>query len=413
MKRLVVSGLVLAWAATLGAGHAAAQVQSHVLPADLPTTILPPSVTETPKPTSKDLSVPLVEEERPRGTGTASGAGGKADAPAVKDDALDLLEGKKPESGSTSGGGGGVGDLGNANAMTPAEMTGSPRQVVDLLEKGKPAEAALLGRKLLELEPGVYNDVVWDYVAGATAWAAALSGDFAGAAEAHRAGQKRVRDPAVKNYHDKAATLMGRGQPKDASDAAARDMAAKLVLPESWRQLVLEQVATEHRNARRAIEQMQSARTVEARLNNIKVAWANLRFVYAADPKTGRDLVVEFKAAADALIVDAEASLLDEARKQHAEVARLQHIPMKPSLIPMWNDEVKKLWSAISEVKRVCRIHDYLSRQTLASPGAAQTAFDAAHQLLYEPAGRGYVYKLMGQKTAMGLDMIRTAPPPP
>jgi hypothetical protein len=411
MKRLVASGFLLAWAATLSAGYAAAQVQSHVLPADLPTAILPPSVTETPKHTSKELSVPLVAEERPRGTGGSPGSG-KTDAPAVRDGALDLLEGKKPESGSSSGGGG-VGDLGNANATTLAEMTGSPRQVVDLLEKGKLAEAAALGRKLLALEPGIYNDFVWDYVAEATAWAAALSGDFVGAAEAHRAGQERVRDPAVKNYHDKAATLMSRGQAKDASDAAAREMAAKLVLPESWRQLVLEQVATEQRNARRAIEQMQSARTVEARLNNIKVAWANLRFVYAADPKTGRDLVVEFKAAADALIVDTEASLLDEARKQHAEVARLQHVPMKPSQIPMWNEQVRKLWGAISEVKRVCRIHDYLSRQTLASPGAAQTAFDAAHQLLYEPGSRGYVYKLMGQKTPMGLDMTRTEAPPP
>ncbi|MBN2584205.1 MAG: hypothetical protein JXL80_14175 [Planctomycetes bacterium] len=407
MKRLVVC-LTLTVAMVLGTADVQAQVRSHVLPDELPTTILPPAATEMPKYNSTELSVPLLAEDRPRGTGSSSGAG-TADAPAVKDDALSLLEGG---GGVSTSSGGGVGDLGNVNASTLEEMSGSPRKVVEMVNKGQHAEAATLGKKIMDLEEGVFNDFVWDYVAEATAMACARVGDFAAAADAHRAAQKRVRDTAVQNYHEKAAVLMGRGQPKDDSDTAAKEMAAKLTNAEAWRQLILDQLATELRNAKRGIEQMKSARTAEARVNSIKVTWANLRYVYAGDPKTGQELLVEFKAAADSLMIDTASDLLDTARKQHQNVVNWQHIPLKPSQIPRWNEQVKKLWNAIEEVKRICRVHDYLARLKLAGAGAGKVTFDAAHDLLYEPGGRSHIYKLMGQKTAMGLDMKRTEPAP-
>ena len=83
---------------------------------------------------------------------------------------------------------------------------------------------------------------------------------------------------------------------------------------------------------------------------------------------------------------------------------------MKRSEIPVWNGEVTKLWSQVSEVKRLVRIHNYLQRMELAGEFDHATPFEAAHELLFAPGSLRYVWQTTGRSTPSGFDMTRRTP---
>ena len=401
MRRFLLCACVFGVVTVLCA-DVAAQIESHALPDSMPRTLLPPYVTRRPKRATRELSAPLLVEKKTTGTGATS-SGSSAD------EALKLLQ---DDGGSSSNGGGATEEVGNPNATTLAGMSGLSRKVVDQAKAGRFKEAAEIAQKLLQLKKETFNDFVWDYVANAGAWSYVQLRDFKAAAEAHRAARKYVREPAVKDYHEKAATLLSRAVPTGADDTKAAEMADTLKDAAQYRRLLLKRVEQQLKLVKRGITQIKGARTAESRINSVKSTYVNLRVICAVDPETGRQLVAEFKAANDALITDIVAQILQKGRSEHADVVRWQSVPLKPSQIPRWNKQVKELWACVREAKRICRVYDYLSRLGLAGSANARTSFDAAHDLLYEPS-RNRVYKLMGAKTSAGLDMKRTEQAPP
>lgn len=392
----------------IGATGVQGQVTSHWLTNNWPWELLPKYVEDPPTAWTETVAVPLWYE-LPPAPGDI-----KVAADAVNQVlAADTVTGTK---------------LGRPDATTLDEMLTAQRGVVLAAQASKWAETVEAGRKLLAMPKETCGDFTWDYLAAATAWACLQTGDYKAAAEAHSAGASAITDVDLKEYHRRRAAAI-----LEAVKGGDRDVPATkiddLKTPATIDNLLRKGLAEEARQVMISLEKVKTAKTVKIRLSNLLVAYQNLRRIQAIDPVVTQRLLGDFKAAVDSLVTDSAAAVLKQAAVQHDKLVVAERMPMRASAMPLWNSDVRAMWASIAEVKRLCRIHSYLERLGLAGTVDRDTPFKAAHELLYapprerpretnttgqaqqnqemEPIAYREVYKIVGTKTAAGIDMMR------
>ncbi len=382
MSRLLprIAGLV---AAIVLCPAVSAQVESHLLPKELPATLFPAAVLKLPNQNSHVLSVPIVDEK------AASSRDGR-------DKARELL-GLEEDSSSHRHSG-------------ATKMPEQPAQIVQLAKSQQYQEAARRGQALLQQKKTTYNDFTWDYLGNATAWACIQTGDFEAASRVHHLTALRLNEPAVRSFHNRASALIAKAVPKDDQDAKARELAGKLANAESYRQQLRKALLADVKKFQKTLDQFRKAGKFDTWTSQAGRAYTSLRFIFAVDVEIGRQLQEEFAGAADSLVVAAAPALLEKARKQQLVLVKLERRPMKSSDAGRWNAQLKKLWGHIQEVKRICRAQDYLSRLGLAGQADTLGPFTEAHKLLFTPDDDGAVFKLTGGTVDGVLDMTRRGP---
>jgi len=388
MKRVVAVPLVFA-VLLCGVGATQAQVASHYLPPEWPRKLLPPYVSGQPKVDSEQLSAPLFHEMKA--------------ARAIKVDRDEIEE-------ILSTGSEGPQKQGKPDATTLADMCTAPKQVVEQALRGEHREAVQAGRKLLGRPKDVYGDFTWDYLASAVGWSLIQLGDLEGAAAAHRSGVAQIDDKDLCQYHIRVARLITSvlNPEGEASDASARLTIDELRKPGTIGNQLRRGLRPEVVQVKRSLELTRKAKTAASRLSNLEVAYENLRVIMAIDPVVAGRLLGDFKSAANTLVSDTAEKMLQKAREQYDVLRLEERKSMRKSTIKAWNREVRKLWDLIAEVKRLCRIHNYLERLNLAGAAFADVPFKAAHELLYAPGEGREVYKLAGGRNSLGgTDMRR------
>lgn len=355
----------------LAAGPAAlAQVESHALPRQWPVQLLPTAVADLPMVATSELAVPPAFEA----PGDKSGAEPPPRIPG-----------------------------GEAKAVSLADMLPEPKKVIELAQAGKWAEAIQAGRPLMEKSKEAYGDFTWDYLANAMAWALHQSDLHGDAANLHRQAANQITDEDLKKYHRQAARVIsevidGKAAPrKDGS----RILSENLKDPATLRALLQAVVAEELVQFKKHLEIIPKANTPNARINNIRLAYDRLRLMKAVDPALPDEAPAALRAAVDTLVTDAAAKALENTAAQYRKVGQVLNTETRKSdLQRLWNPEVLSLWNMISEVKRLCRIHDYLRRMNLAGSANASETFKSAHQMLYASGRPGEVYRPMGGRTS-------------
>lgn len=404
MRRLTIVWTSLL-ALAFGAAGLQGQVQSHWLPNAWPWDLLPRYVSEPPAAWNQQMAAPLWYEQQ----------AGQAATKVATDTLNEVLSGDTNSSTKQ----------GRADATTLGDMLAAQREVVQLAQAAKWAEAAESGRKLMDKPKETCGDYTWDFLASAVAWSLIQTGNYQAAAEVHRAAVAAIVDADLKQFHRRTAGAIGevlKGGDKNAPQPKPEELkdAARL------QGILRKGLAEEARQTMVSIEKVKTGKTVDIRLSNLLVAYKSLRTIQAVDPVVTQRLIGDFKAAADSLVTDSAAVVLKQAAAQHEKLQVLERTPMRASAVNQWNDEVRKLWASLAEVKRLCRIHSYLERLGLAGAADRDTPFKAAHELLYAPPQERRVepapgqvrpaveeiqyrevYKLVGGRTSTGTDYQR------
>ena len=365
MKR-TTAAVAIALTLTLAAAGLQAQVESHALPPTWPFQLLPPAVGDLPKASCRELSAPLAPEAAPK--------------PAV-DPAL------KPAGG-------------DAKAAVLADMLAEPKKVIELAQAGKWAEAVEAGRPLMQKSKEAYADFTWDYLANALAWAMIQTDRVTDAANVHRQVGNLLDDEDLKKYHRLAAVAIG--QVADGKAPPLKDgvkvTPEKLKEADTLRAVVRASLSEDLVQFKKCVELIPKGTTPLGRMNAIRAAYAKLRYMKAVEPGLPGELAALLRAAADTLITDAAVKALENTGADQRRMAQALKAEMRIKDAPVWNDQVTALWTKIGEIKRLCRVHDYLRRLGLAGAANATEAFDKSHEMLYALGHPGQVYKTFGAR---------------
>jgi len=349
MRNRVSLWLALAMLA-VPSGMAAAKVESHCLPPEMPKTLFPTWVTRLPPAESQEIIPPL---QNPNANAR------NASAKAVTD---------------------------------PSGMAKEVRAAIDLAKAGKFREAAMAGNALLKLPSHWYGDYTWDYLANATAWSHIQTGSLKEAENAHRAAVARMVDSAVLQYHRLAAAMLGE------TAKSARELKDYAV----YRDEMSRHLATHLAGYERNIKMAKQSALAPARERCLKEAYDHLRVIYAADPDKGKELAgTSFRDAADGLVRVIAPALLAEARKTRDALVEAYTGLLPERQWRAWNTNVRTLHNRVQHVKRICRMHEYLVRVKLANPGDAGGVFRQAHRLLFDPENGGLVWQELGKTIAL------------
>lgn len=358
----------------LGSDRLYGQVRSNCPPKRFALTLFPDYVGSAPPVETHEVSAPFPKDAPAR------------DYSKAEDAAKELL------------GLGGQSD--KAEAETYDDLAAKPKKAVDLANGRRWKEAAEAGEEVLREPQGTYNDFTWSYVGNAAGWACVQLGDLARAAAAHAAAATKVADPAVRQYHQTAAQIF------KSTTKSADQLKDPSVYDLEFRQALLDDVTT----FKKSVVTIKTAPTLPARISALETAYVKLRYVSAVDPVIAKKLVEsDFRAAADMLLAEAAPALLTKAKERVAQLAALDRRFLRQQEWPIWNSEVSGLWAAVAEVKRVCRMHDYLVRLGLADAKDANGPFREANALLFaprkvtdKPEELLKVYHLIGHKFDVG-----------
>ncbi len=337
--------LVLA-ALTVPAGIAGAQIESRCLPPEMPQVLFPSWVSMLPTVECQETSAPLAHEKARSRNNAAK------------------------------------------NVPSLSNMPDESRAAIELAQSGQYTHAATAGHSLLRLPSNRYDDFTWDYLANATAWSHIQAGSLKGAANAHSAAVARIADRAVVQYHRIAAKVLRE------THKSPKQMKDYTTYQEQMREGLMDRVKTFEENALLA----QKVRSAEARLRRLKAAYDELRVLVAADPDIGNSSAkATFRKAADGLVGDVAPALLDEAQHVRDRLVALSHRLLPEHKIQHWNTEVQTLWDRVRHIKRICRMHDYLTRLKLATRGESERLFRQAHRLLFVPGDAKKVWHEAGE----------------
>ena len=337
MRHALRVGMLLSITAAL-APLAAAQIDSHCVPPELPTLLFPNWVTRLPTVELQELSAPLLTAAAQSGKTAAKAPGGQ-DRP----DATNL-----------------------------AEMCREPREVIGLAEAGKFREAAKAGDKILESPRERFRDFTWDYLANATAWSFIQCSDLVGAARAHTYAAALIDDPAVSEYHTRIAKMLST---PGLVAGPLKDYAA-------YKAEVQKVLAERVENFRKTALPDKKIPLEEVRLGRLRDAYTKLRVLAAFDAGTAKqEISTTYVPAAHGLVNDIIPPRLAEGGKIRGAMQERIRTFIKD--FGEWNSAVATLHMRVREVKRLCRIHDYLVRMNLAKAGGADRLFGEAHNLLF------------------------------
>ena len=349
------------------AGTAGAQIRSHLTP-QMPPALVPPWVTTRPALESQEVSAPLVRQGNAQ-KGAAADADGRPDA------------------------------------TTLDAMCKEPREAIRLAESGKFKEAVEAGRPLIALPRERFRDYTWDYLANAVAWAGIQSGDRQAAAAAHSAAITRIDDPALSEYHRIALAML---QETKKSTAELKDYA-------TYQAEIRSGLKTRLESFNQSLAAAQKARFSDTVLRHLRDAYDKLRVLAATDPETARGApLAAFRKAATGLTAQVIPPLINDLQRAKSRIGKVamygfaNHGIETPDW-PAWNGEVGALWSKILEIKRLCRIQDYLVRANLSEPCDCRDQFRQAHECLFDPNDNNFVWQKPGQmrviNTIAHLDM--------
>jgi len=336
-------------------GAARGQIESHCLPEHLPMGIFPSWVLNGPDLACREVSAPLAHEKRDPG-------------PEERDDSdIRKMLGLKAE------------PKGKADARSLSAMFPEARRVIQQAEAGRYRDAADAGDRLLRSPSERYNDYTRDYVANATAWSFIQLGQVGAAVEAHNLAAGRIRDTAVAFYHRLAAAAL---KETTKSPAQLKDKG-------TYRTVLREQLVERYKAFDRCLELAKSVRSAARRIENLKDAYDHLRVIMATDPGVAKDKAIPaFRNAADTLCTESISDILNEARQVRDGLARMYQKRFKRDQFGTWNGKVRLLQGKVRDVKKFCRMHDYLRRMGLASSRESARLFREAHGLLFAP-GKG------------------------
>jgi hypothetical protein len=350
MKHALRLGMLLSITAAL-APLAAAQIDSHCVPPELPTLLFPVWVTQLLTVESQEISAPLLT------------AASQSHKPAAK----------------------APGGQDRPDATTLAEMCREPREAIGLAEAGKFKEAAKAGDKILESPRERFRDFTWDYLANATAWSFIQCGDLVGAMRAHTYAANLIDDPAVSEYHTRIARMLNR---PGLVAGPLKDYAAY----KAEVQKVLDERVEDFRKTALPDKKIPLE---EVRLGRLRDAYTKLRVLAAFDTAAAKqEIQATYAPAANGLVNDVLPPRLAEGGKiSGALMARTKTFIND---FAEWNSTVALLQMKVREIKRLCRLHDYLVRMNLAKAGGADRMFGEAHQLLFaqEP---DHVWQALGR----------------
>ncbi len=370
-------GFVLA-ALLASPGAAWGQIESHCLPEKLPMGIFPSWVLNAPNLACREVSASLAHEKRDPG-------------PADRNDAdIRKMLGLKVES------------RGKPDAQSLSAMFLEARQVIQQAKAGRYRAAADAGDRLLRSPSKRYNDYTRDYVANATAWSHIQLGQVGAAVEAHNLAAGRIRDTAVATYHRLAATAL----------RETTKSPAQLKQEGTYRAVLREQLVKRYKEFDRCLELAKSVRSAPRRIDNLKEAYDHFRVIMATDPDLGtKKAIPAFRQAADTLCTESIPDILGEAKQVYDGLSRMYQQMFKRNLFGVWNGKVRLLQDKVRDIKKFCRMHDYLRRMGLASSRESSRLFREAHGLLFAPGkGRRVWNPLLGYRTGVARDLRKVVP---
>ena len=354
MKMALSSWLTL-WALAAIPAAAVAQVESHCVPAEYPAVLLPNSVTPQPPIESQEVSAPLFKP--PAAAKSPSGFDGLPDA------------------------------------TTLDAMCKEPRDAIRLAQAGKFKEAVEAGRPLLGQARETFRDYTWDYLANAVGWAAIQSGDLRAAVDAHTAAATRIDDPAVAEYHRVIMAALSQTQK---SAAQLKDAAV-------FRDEIRKSLADHQQKSKQSATAAQKNRYGETALRHLRSAYHEFRVLAAADPETARqEPLAAVRKAGQAVVTQVVPPLLTEGQRMQKRLDEVASAGYSGHGVTAadhdkWNVDVAALWTKVREIKRYCRIHDYLVRLNLADSADSRQYFQQAHALLFAPSNAKLVWQQAGQ----------------
>jgi hypothetical protein len=167
---------------------------------------------------------------------------------------------------------------------------------------------------------------------------------------------------------------------------------------------------------------VRTASSTAARVRALNEAYKKLRLVSVAEGEIAQALAsADFIPAADSLMTDTVPPLLQFGGETVGRLEALDQALLPRSRWGLWNEQVTSLWATVRDVKRLSRLHDYLARQGLATPGKAGTYLVDAHRLLFAadrgvpnqpPEERTLVYQTIGQPMpgGVGIDARKRIP---
>jgi hypothetical protein len=330
---------------------AGGQIDSHCVPAEWPAQLFPNWITKLPTVESQEVAAPLLSDAAK--SRKAKAAGGQ-DRP----DATNLVE-----------------------------MCKDPREAIRMAEGGRFLEAAKAGDALLEGPREKYRDFTWDYLANATAWSFLQCGDLAGATRSHINAAARIDDPAVSEYHSRIAKMLS--SPGRVA-APLKDYAAY--------KAEVQKVINERVEALKKVAQpSQKIVLDEIRLARLRDAYVILRVLAAFDQAVAKQEIQNtYVPAAQGLVNDVLPAELEEGTKIQKAMNDRMKTFISGREFDEWNTAVATLRLKVREIKRLCRMHDYLVRMELAKAGGADRFFGEAHRLLFCVNDAGKVWPEVG-----------------
>jgi hypothetical protein len=349
----VISALAIA----VMTGTAGAQIGSRCLGPEMPPALAPSWVSTRPPLESQEVSARLVQPANAQKAAAAAAAEGR---PA---------------------------------ATTLDEMCKEPREAIRLAQSGKYKEAVEAGRPLLALPREKFRDYTWDYLANAIAWSGIQSGDRQAAAMAHNAAIIRIDDPAIADYHRIALVML---QETKKSAAELKDYAI-------YQGEIRAGLKDRLEGVKQSLAAAQKARFADTVLRHLRDAYEKLRVLVAADPETGRgEPLAAFRKAATGLTVQAIPPFVSEARRMQKHLDDVaghgyHGHGIEQTDFGAWNSDVAALWAKVQEIKRLCRIQDYLVRENLSEPCDCHRQFQQAHECLFVPGDTRLVWQKVGQ----------------
>jgi hypothetical protein len=349
----IAARFCLVLAAVAGSAPAAmAQVESHCLPTEMPAVLFPTWVTTPPHYESQEVSAPLAKPP-PRSLRAPEGNDGRPDA------------------------------------LSVADMLKEPRDVIQAAEAGKFQEAAKAGEPILNQARERYRDYTWDYLGNAVAWSFIQTGDLKKAAQAHLLAATRLDDEGVADYHRAAARML-----TQTSKSATELKNASAYQAELRTSLVSQLEAFKYN-----CDAAKKAAHPVAYMKYLLDAYGRLRMLAAADPDVGRkDALAAFGEAAHALASNVIPGQLTTARYIQKTLDEKMAGLIHGREFDEWNGTVQGLWSKVQDIKRLCRMYDYMSRLNLTGPASEATRLCIeAHNLLFVPGKGGLVWQELGR----------------
>jgi hypothetical protein len=272
-------------------------------------------------------------------------------------------------------------------ARNPMTMPDEARKAIRLATDGQYEEAARVGDAILKRTAKDLNAYARDYVANATAWAYLHLDNRERARQIHATVASQMTDPAVAHYHRLAAMAlrMSKKRTEDLRDPAV--YVAEL----------RKHLAPHYTQFKKAVGMANRSEAVRGRLSQLRRAYGQLRLIYASDVELGRKLIDEqYRPAVDALLDAPAADSLKRGGAIRDSLNRAYKKVMEAASFPDWNHMVQCLWSEVSTVKQVCRIHHHLAAMGLASTGRARAPFEDAHRLLFCQGAKHLVWQPVG-----------------